>query len=105
MSSDGLSRSRPAPMRSRPPQMSLAFMLLMTVIFAVVSAGLFYMARVPAVREELSLLLGSDFDAGDDSAGRAAQIGFIMFTFTSPLLLAGLLATLLRGWQWLERRR
>ncbi|MCG8652353.1 MAG: hypothetical protein MI861_21105 [Pirellulales bacterium] len=79
-------------------------MMLMMVIFAVMSAGLFYASRVPAVQEELDVLLGNEA-AGNQSVGRVAHIVFIMFTFTSPLLLAGALSTGMALLRWYERRR
>lgn len=80
-------------------------MLLMMVIFAVLSAGLFYAARVPAVQEELGILFGTEVPAADEQVGRLAQVGFILFTFTSPLLLAGFLATCMGVLRRIERRR
>ena len=78
-------------------------MMLMMVIFAVMSAGLFYASRVPAVQQELEVLVGGQ--AGDSQdVGRLAHIVFIMFTFTSPLLLAGVLSTGLAILRWYERR-
>ncbi len=91
------------PKHRRPPQISLSFMMLMMVIFAVISAALFYAARVPAVQDELSGLLGRRTTNGED-IGRSAQITFIMFTFTSPLILAGLLSTALALLRWYQRR-
>lgn len=80
-------------------------MLLMMVIFAMLSAGLFYASRVPAVQEELVILLGTEVDVGDGRGGRMAQVGFILFTFTSPLLLAGFLATCMGLLRWIDERR
>jgi hypothetical protein len=80
--------------------MSLSFMMLMMVIFSVMSAGLFYASRVPAVQEEVSVLVHGKSGGGSEDAGRLAHITFIMFTFTSPLILAGVLSTgmALLGW-------
>jgi hypothetical protein len=71
----------------RRPQISLALMLLLTVIFAVMSAGMFYASRVGAVQDELSLLSGSS-RGGAGEASRTAHLVFLLFTYTSPLLLA-----------------
>jgi hypothetical protein len=90
--------------RRRPPQMSLGFMLLMMVIFSVMSAGLFYASRVPAVQEELNVIMKGKSGGGSEDIGRLAHITFILFTFTSPLLLAGVLSTLLAILRWLDRR-
>lgn len=88
----------------RPPQISIGFMMMLMVIFSVMSAGLFYASRVPAVQEELSVLLDGKSDGGGEDVGRLAHITFIMFTFTSPLLLASLLSTILAVMRWYERR-
>jgi len=90
--------------RRRPPQMSLGFMMLMMVIFAVMSAGLFYASQVPAVQEDLEILFGANA-AGPSDSGHAAQIVFIMFTFSSPLLLAALLGMLTALFRLYEQRR
>ncbi|MEO1528002.1 MAG: hypothetical protein AAFX06_21430 [Planctomycetota bacterium] len=69
-------------------QLSLTLMLLLMVVFAVISAGLFYASQVPVLRQELSMLVtGKSEDAGED-VGRVAHRAFIMFTFSSPLLVA-----------------
>ena len=94
----------PSSVRRRPPQMSIGFMMLMMVIFSIMSAGLFYASRVPAVQDELNVLVHGKSDGGGEDVGRLAHITFIMFTFTSPLLLAGLLSTGLAVLRWFERR-
>lgn len=71
----------------RRPQISLALMLLLMVIFVVMSAGMFYASRVGAVQDELALLSGSS-RGGASEANRTAHLVFLLFTYTSPLLLA-----------------
>lgn len=80
-------------------------MMLMMVIFSVMSAGLFYASRVPAVQDELNVILHGKSGGSGDDVGRLAHITFILFTFTSPLLLAGTLSTALAVLRWLDRRR
>ncbi|MDA8745187.1 hypothetical protein N9N28_11185, partial [Rubripirellula amarantea] len=82
----------------------LGFLMLMTIVFAVMGGGLLYASRVAAVQDEISVLTGGKVGAGDD-VGRLAHITFIMFTFTSPLILAGVLSTMLAVLRWFERRR
>ena len=77
----------------------------MMVVFAVMSAGLFYASRVPAIQDEVAALVHGKSSTGAKDVGRSAHIAFIMFTFTSPLLLAGLLSTGLSIWRWFERKR
>ncbi len=79
-------------------------MLMMMVIFAVISAGLFYASQVPAVQSELNALIGTKSAGTAEDIGRSAQITFIMFTFTSPLILAGVLSTAMAGLRWYRRR-
>lgn len=72
---------------SRPQlQIGISAMLLLVVVAAVISAGLVYAARIPEIQEEMSVLFGTEVTA--DSTRRGPQILFILFTLTSPLLLA-----------------
>ncbi len=80
-------------------------MMLMMVVFAVMSAGLFYASRVPAVRDEIAALIRGKTSTSGEDVGRAAHIAFIMFTFSSPLILAGVLATGLSIVRWFEKRK
>ena len=80
-------------------------MMLMMVVFAVVSAGILYASRVPAVQDEIAILTGNPVGGSNDGeVSRLSHIVFIMFTFTSPLLLAGLLSTGMTVWRWIDRR-
>lgn len=80
-------------------------MMLAMIVFAVISAGLFYASNVPVIRDEISVVLyGKTANAGED-VGRVAHRIFIMFTFTSPLLLACVLSLVLSAMKWLEKRR
>jgi hypothetical protein len=93
MSALAMSSTPDARARRRPRfQISLTLMLLLMVVFAGVSAALFYAARVPAVRQELSMLLYGEAEDGGEDVGRTAHRAFIMFTFTSPLLMATVLS-------------
>lgn len=89
---------------TRRPQMSLGFMLLMNVIFCVIAGAFYYASQVPAIADEVSMMLGGRGSAGD-SGGRSMHMVFVMFTYTAPLILAGLLATILGIWRRLEGRR
>lgn len=83
----------------RRPQISLALMLLLMSIFAVMSAGMFYASRVGAVQADLALLsqsLPEQPQQPPRRAQRATHLVFLMFTYTSPLLLAMLLSLLVK---------
>lgn len=77
-------------------------MLILVVVAAVISAGLVYAARIPEIQEELSLLLGTPITA--DRSRRGPQILFILFTVTSPLLLAAALSLGTMLWGKLTNR-
>jgi len=85
------------------PQISLALMMFVMLICAVMSAGLLYASQVPAVQDEIAILLGKK-TGGHNQGGRISHLVFILFTLTSPLLLAGVLSTGLSIWRWFERR-
>lgn len=79
-------------------------MMLMMIVFSIMSAGLFYASRVSIVQEEFSVLVqGKGVGIGADT-GRLAHIVFIMFTFSSPLILAGVLSTIVSVLHWFQRR-
>jgi hypothetical protein len=84
--------------------MSLGFMMLTMGIFSLMSAGLFYASRVPAVQEEVKVLVHGETGGASEDVGRTAHITFIMFTFTSPLILASVLSTGMAVRRWYERR-
>lgn len=86
-------------------QVSLSLLLLMMVVFAFISASLFYASRVPAIREELSILFYGESSGGGEDVGRLAHRAFIMFTFTSPLLLACVLSMAVSVLTYLQRRK
>lgn len=77
-------------------------MLLLVVIAAVISAGLVYAARIPEIQEEMSLIFGTEVTA--DRTRRGPQILFILFTLTSPLLLASGMSLALGFWNALAKR-
>ncbi len=93
-----------SPASRRPFQISIGMMMLMMIVFAVMSAGLFYASRVPAVQDELAALVQGK-TADHEDLGRQAHIAFIMFTFTSPLILAGALSTGMSIVRWFEKRK
>lgn len=94
-------RPNPTPQRRRPPQMSLGFMLLMTLVFAAMCAGLYRAARVPAVVRDVYLSLGWDVPPTDAELERSLHVYFLLFTYTTPLILAGILSTILNVRKWI----
>lgn len=78
-------------------------MLLMMSIFAIMSAGLFYASRVGEIRDEMAVLTGTP-TGGDEPPDRIAHLVFLLFTYTSPLLLALVLGGLY-SWQRIRYHR
>ncbi len=98
--------ANPEPTTRRPPQISVGFLLLIMVIFASMSAGLLYASRVDAIQDELTALFGRQVTPDRDrNAGRLPHLVFILFTLTSPLILAGILSTGVGVYRYFGRRR
>ncbi|WP_168566414.1 hypothetical protein [Crateriforma spongiae] len=95
----------PSATRRNRRQISLSFMLLVMLIFALMSAGMLYASRVDAVQNELRVLFGADVVPATGDQGRLPHLVFILFTLTSPLILAGLLSTGLGIYRQLIRPR
>ncbi|MGI9469847.1 MAG: hypothetical protein ACR2OA_22175 [Rubripirellula sp.] len=90
----------------RLPQISIAFMMMLILIFSFISAGLFYASRVPRIQNEIAMLVTGEIpEATEEDPTRGAQITFVMFTYTSPLLLAGSIATGMAVLRWFQRPR
>lgn len=87
-------------------QISLGFMMLLMVVFSFISAALLYASKVPVVQQEWSTLIGRE-PAPDQNLveGQSWHLIFILFTFTSPLMLAGVLSTLLSLMRWSRKSR
>lgn len=67
--------------------------MLLMLVFSIMSAGFFYASRVDAIQGELTFSASSQVSSNLDGNQRTSHVIFIMFTFTSPLLLAGILAS------------
>jgi magnesium-transporting ATPase (P-type) len=89
---------------ARPFQISLSLMLLLMVVFAFISAALFYAAQVPAIRQEVNVLWYGEARDGGEDVGRIAHRAFILFTFTSPLLLACVLSIAVSVMKYFQRK-
>lgn len=87
-------------------QISLGVLMLLMVVFAIMSAGLMYASRVDIVQDELNVLFGKQIVPSDGTpSGRVPHLVFILFTLTSPLLLAGLLSTAVGVYRLMGRRQ
>ncbi|MDA9777301.1 hypothetical protein N9D38_02595 [Rubripirellula sp.] len=80
-------------MAQNKTQISIGTMMLLMLVFSIMSAGFFYASRVDAIQGELTFSASSQVSSNLDGNQRTSHVIFIMFTFTSPLLLAGILAS------------
>ena len=81
-------------------------MMMLMLIFSFISAGLFYASRVPAIQSEIMMLMTGEIAAApEEETTRDAQITFVMFTYTSPLLLAGAISAGMAILNWFQRPR
>jgi hypothetical protein len=88
---------------TRRPQLSLRFLLLMNIIFCMIAGAVYWASRVPAISNEVNMMLGGRAES-NEASGRRVQIIFVMFTYTAPLILAGTLASILSIVRFIERR-
>jgi hypothetical protein len=79
-------------------------MLLMTLVIAAMCAGLYRASQVPAFVQDLSITLGWDSPPPETEVARTLHVYFLLFTYTSPLILAGFLSTLLGIRRWFFQR-
>ncbi|MFG0267479.1 MAG: hypothetical protein ACF8AM_20355 [Rhodopirellula sp. JB055] len=92
---------RPASPNSSRPQVSIAVSLLLVLISALFLAGLFYASRVPSVQTDIAIWAGAK--PPEDDSGSLSQVMFIMFTFTSPLMIAISLSLVMSIWNKITR--
>lgn len=88
-------------MTAKRPQISLLVLLLLMTIVVVMSVAMLYASRVGAVQDEMSVF-GSAGSGGQSN--RAAHLTFLMFTYSSPLLLAIVCGGLVSVIQYRKRR-
>ncbi|QDS92290.1 hypothetical protein FF011L_10320 [Roseimaritima multifibrata] len=86
--------------QARRPQVSIAIMLLMMTIICTMSAAMFYASRVPAIRNEVLGWFGKEVASGETS--RTLHLTFLLFTYSAPLLLAGLLGIGVSLVRWIQ---
>jgi hypothetical protein len=76
------------------PQFGLGTLLLVMLIFSVISVGLFYSVRVPAIAKEINAIFGKVQETGTEGTDRTTQFIFVMFCYTAPLMMAAVVSLL-----------
>jgi len=77
--------------RPRGFQFSMGSLLIIMAIVSVMSACLLWASRLPLVTNEIHLWLGTTPAANDDGTDRGAQLVFLLFCYSAPLLMAALI--------------
>ncbi|MGC6441204.1 MAG: hypothetical protein ACON4H_00980 [Rubripirellula sp.] len=90
-------------MRRQKPQFGIGSMMLFMLVCSVISAGFFYASRVEAIQQELNGITNGATSTTTSTDGRIPHVIFIMFTLTSPLILAGTLASVMSMIRWKQR--
>ncbi len=92
----------------KPFQPKLSFTTVLLLLLMVVGAGvglLVYNAlNVPAITTELDAWLGRQSKSVDTADSREAQITFVLFCYSAPLLLGILVNALHMGVNFLDQR-
>ena len=82
------------PFAERQPtgfQFSMGSLLIIMAIVSVMSACLLWASRLPLVTNEIHVWLGTTPAANDDGTDRGAQLIFLLFCYSAPLLMAALI--------------
>jgi uncharacterized membrane protein AbrB (regulator of aidB expression) len=81
----------------KPAPRQMSFTMVLLLLLMVIAAGLglliYNALRVPAVTMELDAWLGRQSKVIDTADGREAQIVFVMFCYSAPLILGILVYT------------
>jgi hypothetical protein len=78
--------------------------LLLMAVGAGFALLLYNAMRVPAIWIELDAWMGKPSRPADLADGREAQVVFVLFCYSAPLLLGLLLHSVQLGISWIERR-
>jgi predicted permease len=73
-------------------------MLLSMTILCAMSAAMFYASRVPAIYNEVFSWFGKEVEP--EETKRTVHLTFLLFTYSSPLLLACLLGLIVSVLRW-----
>ncbi|MEQ1828410.1 MAG: hypothetical protein ABL921_20785 [Pirellula sp.] len=95
------------PFASQQPNritVSLGMLLLSMFIFAAISTVIMLAARVPIIANSLNEFFGLPQSPKSDKPDRTTHLLFLLFCYTSPLLLATWLGLLHSAREYLVRR-
>ncbi len=95
---------------AKPPafQFSLVSLLIAMAVFSVMSACLLWASRLPLVANELRIWTGTVPSTNRDGTDRGMQLMFLIFCYSTPLLMAAtlnLVCVAVRAVEHTSRRR
>ncbi len=82
------------PFAKRQPsgfQFSMGSLLVIMLLVSVMSASLLWASRLPMVTDEIHILLGTTPATNNDGTDRGAQLIFLLFCYSAPLLMVAVL--------------
>ncbi len=79
-------------------------LLVIMLLVSVMSASLLWASRLPMVTDEIHILLGTTPAINNDGTDRGAQLVFLLFCYSAPLLMAALLHSSLLLFRLVETR-
>jgi len=80
-------------------------LLVLMVVISAVSAILLWATRLPSVSNEIHLWLGTTPAVNQDGTDRGTQLVFLLFCYSAPLMVVGLLNStrmimqVIEGWR------
>jgi hypothetical protein len=66
-------------------------LLVIMLLVSLMSASLLWASRLPMVTDEIHILLGTTPASNNDGTDRGAQLIFLLFCYSAPLLMVSLL--------------
>ncbi len=72
-------------------------------VFSIMSACLLWASRLPLVSDELRVWTGTIPSTNRDGTDRGMQLMFLLFCYSTPLLLTGTLFLILKAVRAIER--
>lgn len=86
-------------------RVSFLTFLLVFVIVAVMSTSLLYASRSAMIRREVLAVFGLSSDLDADQESRSFHLAFLLFCYSAPLMLTGIMGLGRKAWVWWDDRR
>jgi len=93
-----------APKQQQGFQFGMGSLLVLMVVVSAISALLLWASRVPMVTNEIHVWLGTTPAVNQDGTDRGTQLVFLLFCYSSPLLIVAFLRNSTLILNFIERR-